>query len=583
MIENDFDNTGNLSTEEKLIQNKDINNSPGETTNLKTQNDTNYKNLENEKLIEIKKFDCGFVAQLNNIKLQKIQLIINETQKTIEFCKIIKKDVVEKNDKNKEINLVAFTKINQIDLISFLFEDEVTNEKLENIKKLFNEKNFDLTNKTICLVNYLPIITKKKCNCMNCFFCCQCQCQSTYKEREFFNQYLFIDKNIINQVKESIYKISLPKLNELQAKNRKRKLLAFVNPIGGKGNALQIWDRALKIFNLVDSLEITTIITKKYKQVYETILKISPNEYDGFIACGGDGIIHEIINGIFHKKKEECEKFLNNCAISPIPAGSGNALSKTLSLYCNDDNKIETHCYYICKGIIKKIDVQEFELRDIEKKIYSVVSFTYGFVADCDLESENLRFLGMFRVTLMGLIRFINLRNYFGCFYYLPENSKNENIIDKMPNIKKNIIDEKKYGLIRENDKWNLMICLNIKCISEDLLFNKLGEMDDGFHYIFTIPENKGGGRWPLLRFLLSDVENGDLFEKNSEKLKNGYNYYKTKWWRFIPKKNINDPDDVNIVNKWEQFFSIDGERYPICPIQCKVLTKVLPVYCGKE
>jgi diacylglycerol kinase family enzyme len=36
-------------------------------------------------------------------------------------------------------------------------------------------------------------------------------------------------------------------LHELQSKDRKRKILAFINPIGGKGNALNIWEKAKKI------------------------------------------------------------------------------------------------------------------------------------------------------------------------------------------------------------------------------------------------------------------------------------------------------------------------------------------------
>ena len=582
MIENEDDNINILPSKEKLLLNNNIETSPDISTNSKKEkNLITSNNLENKELLEKKKFECEFVTQLNNIKLQKLQLVLNETQKTIEFCQIIKKDDAEENNENKEIDSVTIIKINQIDLISFFPEDEIKNEKLENIKKLLDEKSIDCENKIICLLSYVPLITFKKCNCMRCIFCCECHCQLKYKDRVFFNQYFLVDKNIINQVKESIYKIALPKLNELQAKNRKRKLLAFINPISGKGKALQIWNRALQIFNEVDSLEIDSIITQKYKETYETILTIDPNKYDGFIACGGDGIIHEIINGIFHRNKEDREKFLNNCAIHPLPAGSGNALSKAISMYCEENNKLETHCYYICKGKIKKIDIEEFELRDIEKKVYSVVSFYYGFIADCDLESENMRCLGMFRTTIQGLVRFVNLRDYLGSLYYFPENFNDEKIIESLPSIKENIIDEKKYGLIKENDQWNLMLNCNIRCVSEDLLPNALAKIDDGFDDILVIPQSKGGGRWPLLRFLLTDMDTGEIFE--NDELKSGYNYHKTKWWRLIPKKSRDDPDDVNVVHTWPQFFSIDGERYPICPVQCKIMSKVLPVYCIKD
>ena len=61
----------------------------------------------------------------------------------------------------------------------------------------------------------------------------------------------------ILQIKKCIYEISLPKLNELQAKNRKRKFLAFVNPIGGKGNALTLWAKlpVIKAFSDTQNID----------------------------------------------------------------------------------------------------------------------------------------------------------------------------------------------------------------------------------------------------------------------------------------------------------------------------------------
>ena len=276
----------------------------------------------------------------------------------------------------------------------------------------------------------------------------------------------------ISQIKKCIYDISLPKLNELQAKNRKRKILAFINPIGGKGNALTLWDRAEKIFAQTD-IEIDKIITSQFKQAYNYVLTLDPNIYDGFIACSGDGIIHEIINAIFHRNEEDKNKFLNRCAICTLPAGSGNALSKAISNYSGDDNRIETHCYYLCKGKKRRIDVQEMQIKGMEKKVYSVVAFMYGFLAECDLDSECLRCLGMFRTTLMGVVRYFCLRDYFGVLYYLPEDASPD-LINNMPDIDTNIEDETKYGLIKENDRWNMFVVNNIKYASEDLPLHPL-------------------------------------------------------------------------------------------------------------
>ena len=563
-------------------------------TNSKKLNLLNEEQINteenNEKLIldEKKIFDCELISNGN---ILKINFIINEQKKNIEIkLSTKKKDEIIKEDSPEKEEYIHLKTINQIDLVSFLSKEDINEVKMNEIENSIlskinniNKENTSLLNeKEICILTYFPFISKSNCNLCKCIFCCDCKCKNNYRIKEFKTDYLLIKIDYVIQIKKSIYNISLPKLNELQPKNRKRKILAFVNPMGGKGNALTLWNRAQKIFNQTN-LEIDTIITQRFKEAYDYVLTLDPMKYDGFIACSGDGIIHEIINAIFHRNEDDKNKFLEHCAICALPAGSGNALSKAISSYCGDDNRIETHCYYLCKGIKKKIDVQEMQLKEEEKKVYSVVAFMYGFIADCDLDSEFLRCIGMFRTTLWGVIRYICLRNYLGCLYYLPEDAS-EDIIKKLPEINENIEEEKNYGLIKENDQWNVFITNNIRFSSEDLSTHPLSELDDGYNDLFLIPQSKGGGRWPLLRYLISDIDKGDYFnDDNNKKLKNGYQYFKSKWWRFIPKKTRNDPDDVNKKYNWMQKYSIDGEKYPICPIQCKTLNKIFSVYCGKE
>ena len=491
---------------------------------------------------------------------------------------------------NDEDNFIHLRTIDQIDFVSFLSQEDIKEEKVNDIRNKIilnkNMKNIEqndlLSQKEICSLTYFPLIPKSECNFCNCLFCCDCKCRKNYRIREFITDYFLIQTDYVIQMKKYFYSISLPKLNELQAKNRKRKILAFINPIGGKGNALTLWAKAEKIFEQTD-IEIDKIITSEFRQVYNYVLTLDPMKYDGFIACSGDGIIHEIINAIFHRNEEDKNKFLSRCAICTLPAGSGNALSKAITDYSGDDNRVETHCYYLCKGKKKKIDVQEMQIKGLEKKVYSVVAFMFGFLAECDLDSECLRCIGMFRTTLMGVVRFICLRDYFGTLYYLPEDASPD-LINNMPDIDTNIEDETKYGLIKENDRWNMFVANNIKFASEDLQTHSLSKIDDGFHDIFSIPESKGGTRCPLLRYLIKDMDSGDFFTDEDKKhLKNGYRYYKTKWWRLIPKRLREDPDDVNHDYNFNKCFSIDGERYNVNPIQCRTINQIFEIYSGKE
>ena len=573
---------------EERIEDKNISTEPQKLIFSKNNNVNNIDSTENLLLDEQKIFDCQF---LNKGRINRINLIINEQKRNIEIQLHLKnKNIDNKEDsEEKEEEYIHLRTINQIDFISFMSEEDISEIKKGGIKNSIlasidnnKEKSNLLEDKEICSLSYFPYISKSKCNCCKCFFCCECKCIKEYKMRELYTDYFLIKTDNVNQIKESLYKISLPKLHELKSKDRKRKILAFVNPIGGKGIALELWERAKKVLN-TSNLEIDTIITQQFKEAYNYVLALDPLKYDGFIACSGDGIIHEIINAIFHRNEEDKNKFLEHCAICPLPAGSGNAVSRAISNYSGDDNSIEIHCYYLCKGIKKKIDVQEMKLKNLEKKVYSVVAFMYGFLADCDLESEFIRCIGFFRTTLWGLVRYICLREYLGTIYFLPQDASND-MINNMPNIDENIEDESKYGLIKESDNFNIFITNDIKNSSENICSHPLAELDDGFSDLFMIQEGKGGGRCTLFRYLINDMDNGTFFiDEEKKNVKNGYKYFKSKWWRLIPKKNRNDPDDVNQNYNWTKEYSIDGERYPICPIQCSCLNKKFSFYCGKE
>lgn len=56
-------------------------------------------------------------------------------------------------------------------------------------------------------------------------------------------------------------------------------------------------------------------------------MKESPLEYAAIITVSGDGLIHEVINGLSHHGNPI--KALST-PVAPIPAGSGNGLSLNL-------------------------------------------------------------------------------------------------------------------------------------------------------------------------------------------------------------------------------------------------------------
>jgi hypothetical protein len=80
---------------------------------------------------------------------------------------------------------------------------------------------------------------------------------------------------------------------------------------------------------------------------------------------------------------------------------------------------------------------------------------------------------------------------------------------------------------------------------------------------------------------LLINQDDGDYFDENGEiRRGSGVEYKKMRSWRLIPKNNLNESDEVGIDRNLQRFYSIDGERYKIEPIQVNVLNKYLRVFC---
>ena len=89
----------------------------------------------------------------------------------------------------------------------------------------------------------------------------------------------------------------------------------------------------------------------------------------------------------------------------------------------------------------------------------------------------------------------------------------------------------------------------------------------------------RNSGKLALLKQLFNH-DSGDYFNQSGEIRQNsGLEYLKTKCWRLIPKNNLEQNDDTTLNHNLPRFYSIDGERYPIEPIQAKTLCKILRVF----
>jgi len=164
------------------------------------------------------------------------------------------------------------------------------------------------------------------------------------------------------------------------------------------------------------------------------------------------------------------------------------------------------------------------------------------------------------------------LRNVFACLYYLPTECSipNENI----PGLKHELPNE----FIRENDHFYYLWACNVAWMGESIHCAPKAQLDDGFCDLIKMKNSAGKCN---LMMQLFNQDSGDYYTSEGNlKPNSGLEYIKTKCWRLIPKNNLSENDDVSIDRNLPRFFSIDGERYPIEPIQIKTLRKSLKIFC---
>jgi sphingosine kinase len=81
----------------------------------------------------------------------------------------------------------------------------------------------------------------------------------------------------------------------------KRKILVLINPFSGRRMAAANWLIARPILEKA-YLDMTVIETQRANHAYEIVQnEIKQGDYDGIVTVSGDGLIHEVVNGLFRR------------------------------------------------------------------------------------------------------------------------------------------------------------------------------------------------------------------------------------------------------------------------------------------
>lgn len=181
--------------------------------------------------------------------------------------------------------------------------------------------------------------------------------------------------------------------------SRRKRIKVLVNPFGGQGYAQKLWSRDVEPIFAASHCEVEVEKTAYRGHAVEIAEKMDVDAYDVVACASGDGLPHEVFNGL--AKQKNPRRALKQVAVVQIPCGSGNALSLNL----NGTDSPSLAAVAIVKGIKTPMDL--IAITQGDQKYYSFLSQAVGIIAETDLGTESLRWMGSFRFTWGVLVRLL--------------------------------------------------------------------------------------------------------------------------------------------------------------------------------
>lgn len=184
----------------------------------------------------------------------------------------------------------------------------------------------------------------------------------------------------------------------------RKRAYVLVNPHAGPGGAEKKWNEQVRPIFEAARMPITVELTTFSGQAIELCQQMDIENFDIVVPCSGDGLPYEVFNGL--GKRPDARRALQKLAIAHIPCGSGNALA------CNvfGTHRPSLAALAIVKGIPTPMDL--VSITQGENRTLSFLSQALGIVAESDLATEHLRWMGGSRFTYGFLVRLFKKKIY---------------------------------------------------------------------------------------------------------------------------------------------------------------------------
>jgi len=198
---------------------------------------------------------------------------------------------------------------------------------------------------------------------------------------------------------------------------REKPILFLINPKSGSGRAVNVFNnQVLPILN-ESGIAFEMELTNRANHGRELVATSDLSRWRAIVTISGDGLFHEVLNGIFER-----DDWMDACKLplGVIPGGTGNGLARTIQF---ENNESEEDCL-VRQATLRAIrcTTTPMDLVCVQLSggsIYSFLSAGWGFISDVDIESEKLRWMGDTRFSLWSAYALANLKLYRGRLSYI--------------------------------------------------------------------------------------------------------------------------------------------------------------------
>jgi diacylglycerol kinase family enzyme len=121
----------------------------------------------------------------------------------------------------------------------------------------------------------------------------------------------------------------------------------------------------------------------------------------------------------------------------------------------------------------------------------------------------------------------------------------------------------------------------NVTHVSKDTKSTPRAQINDG-NVDLVMMKGNNSGVCSMVNHLINNLDEGNYFDKTTGEVtpSSGVDYLKIKAFRLFPKTNLEEEINLNNYPNFPTVFSIDGEAYPIEPVQGRVINKAIKFFC---